>query len=344
MSGFYKYVKNNPRDKGTPETRFAFALGYCDSFVGIYVDWFAQWSQYGQVEKNKKWLYGDPERTWLAAQDVVFPRPLKALGKYGNGYLAGSPYGQADIVQVDNYTKPDDLQRYKVLAYAGWNSMNDTISSALKDYVEAGGTLFISLPHFSTRLDREYKDFEPGDLIGNGNLSRIIGVSVKGRKSLVEHAAFNDDFLSMKKGSSYLTGSSEILADVVLDRNVEVLCTDKSGSPILVREKRGKGSVILLLTWEYPGKESIAPLYKDILRALGTDSLGETFITETGKGKADAANESISNISYSVYPQKIYLLNIDTQQARTFDLHEAGRVQTITLGPVEFREITRFGN
>ena len=49
---FYDFLRANPRAKGTPETKIAFALGNGDAFVGMTTDWFAVWGLHGAANRQ----------------------------------------------------------------------------------------------------------------------------------------------------------------------------------------------------------------------------------------------------------------------------------------------------
>ena len=93
-----------------------------DGFVGMTTDWFAVWGQHKQAETNQNWRCGLPEDTWLRVKDTFFPVPGDALKPYPNYWLAGSPYGQCDVVSIDDESRVSDLSRYALVAFAGWNT------------------------------------------------------------------------------------------------------------------------------------------------------------------------------------------------------------------------------
>ena len=336
MRDFYRYVREHPRVTGIPESRLALVLGHCDSFVGHFIDWLPQWGQFAQARTNANWLYGTPERSWLAAQNVLFPTPAGATGPYANAWLGGSPFGQVDICQIDRLTTIDDLSKYKGLAYAGWNSMNTEITAVLSQYVQQGGRLLICLPHLSTRLDREYRRYDVDDLIGNGNLLALVPVTVKGSKSLATQPTFADKNLTAPAPSVLATLKDERVADVAVGPDAEVLCGTPD-APVVVRFRQGRGEIILLLTWEYPGKPSIAGLYQHLLAEFASSLHGEVYVTETGEAEP-RSGPNTAFIAYATYPDRTYLLNMDTQSPHSFWLHRGTQTSLLTLRPAELRE------
>lgn len=161
---FYDWVKANPRDKGTPETKIAMALGNLDAYLGQNGG-FTVWSQHDSAATNKLWKYGAPENTQALLEDLFFPRPKDLIEPFGNSWLAGTPYGQVDVMQVDDESTAADLRRYDLLVFGGWNTMVPLEKDLLERYVTGGGTLVMSRPELTKRVDRDYKNYTDADLL-----------------------------------------------------------------------------------------------------------------------------------------------------------------------------------
>ena len=162
---FYEWTKANPRDVGTPETKIAMALGNLDAYLGQRGG-FTVWSQHDNCASNSAlWRYGPPENTQALLEDIFFPRPKGLLEPYGNGWLAGTPYGQVDVMNVDDESTIADLRSYDLLVYGGWNTMNAPIRDLLERYVKEGGTVVLSRPELTTRLDRDFINYTDADLM-----------------------------------------------------------------------------------------------------------------------------------------------------------------------------------
>ena len=162
---FYDWVKANPRDRGTPETRIAMALGNLDAYLGQNGG-FTVWSQHDNAAKDPSlWKYGAPEKTQALLEDIFFPRPKDLLGPFGNTWLGGTPYGQVDVMQMDDDSTLADLRRYDLLVFGGWNTMTPHVKDVLERYVMAGGTLVMSRPELTTRIDRDFLGYADGDLL-----------------------------------------------------------------------------------------------------------------------------------------------------------------------------------
>lgn len=162
---FYEWVKANPRDKGTPETKIAMALGNLDAYLGQNGG-FTVWSQHDNAKTNAAlWKYGAPEKTQALIEDIFFPRPKDLVAPFNNGWLAGTPYGQVDVMQIDDESAIADLKRYDLLVFGGWNTMTPHVKDLLERYVNAGGTLVMSRPELTTRLDRDFINYKDVDLM-----------------------------------------------------------------------------------------------------------------------------------------------------------------------------------
>ena len=153
---FYDWVKAHPRDTGTPETKIAMALGNLDAYLGMNGG-FSIWAQHANAATNAPlWKYGAPEHTQCALEDLFFPLAPKAVEPFANRWLAGTPFGQVDVVNVDDDIALADLRRYDLLVFGGWNTMTPQAKDVLERYVRQGGTLVMSRPELTTRIDRDY--------------------------------------------------------------------------------------------------------------------------------------------------------------------------------------------
>ena len=98
-------------------------------------------------------------------QEFFYPHPAAFLAPYNNRFIGGTPYGQVDVAQIDDDSTLADLRRYKLLVFAGWNTMTPHVKDVLERYVEAGGTLVLSRPELTTRVDRDYVNYTDADLL-----------------------------------------------------------------------------------------------------------------------------------------------------------------------------------
>ncbi len=301
VKDFYDWVKAHPRDTGTPETKIALALGNNDSFVGMNHGSFAIWAQHKQAETNLNWKYGASEANWDVVKDVFFPRPKDAIAPYPNNFLAGSPFGQVDIVSVDDEARLADLTRYDLLVYGGWNTMTPHIKRVLAKWVREGGTLVLCLPQLLGTAERKGDAWTAADLVDDGDLRpllpyRVVSCSDDGARFEKAHA---------KGGRGKPFGRREPLVEQV-----------------------GKGRVVLCPSKRFPSEDSaLRATYAETLR---TQARGvKQSVTLTG--------DDAEAISYAVYPHTVYALNVDCQKARTVTING----KEVVFAPGEMKEIPR---
>ena len=307
MKEFFDWTQAHPRAKGTPETPVAFVLGNNDAFVGMDYPAFAVWGQHENAATNTNWKYDRPEKSWIAIQNLAYPMPGNALKPYPNSWLAGSPFGQTDVINIDTEGRLSDLTRYKTLIYVGWNTMAPSILTLLADYVRQGGNLLLCVPHCSTRIDREHAAYTVADLIRDGDLSPLIPVKIRAR---------ND------------AGAFPIAEVELPDDAVKVIQRSPEGLPLALEYASGKGSVRLLTPWLYPGLNTPeSRLFIDQARTL----------LERTPRAATLSGDDRDAISYAVYGETVYLLNIDCVAPRSVTLHHHGRDESLTFAPCEMK-------
>ena len=90
---------------------------------------------------------------------------MHIVAPFRNGWLAGTPYGQVDVMQIDDESTLADLRRYDLLVFGGWNTMTPHVKDVLERYVKGGGTLVMSRPELTTRTDRDFTGYTDGDLL-----------------------------------------------------------------------------------------------------------------------------------------------------------------------------------
>lgn len=280
---FYEWVKANPRDKGTPETKIAMALGNLDAYLGQNGG-FTVWSQHDNAKTNAAlWKYGAPEKTQALIEDIFFPRPKDLVEPFGNSWLAGTPYGQVDVMQIDDDSSIADLRRYDLLVFGGWNTMTPHVKSLLERYVNAGGILVMSRPELTTRLDRDFINYKDADLMA------LFG--------LLPPEGKDDEFIG---------------------------------------KKFGKGHYFLFTGRKFPAttKEGRAA-YEALVRRLASG------VKQTVRLVGDGDAPPPDCITYAVYQNKMYFLNMDTRRERKFAYEMSGRRSEMTLAPCEIKVVER---
>ena len=330
MRDFYRWTKEHPRAEGSPVVDAALLIGNCDGYVGMTHDIFAVFGQHHLAATNANWKCAAPEFTWEDVMEAFFPRPTDALRPFANGWLGGTPHGQLDVVNVDDATTAEQLSRYKVVAFGGWNTMTPKIAAVLREYAGRGGQVALCVPQLSSRVDREFANYAVTDLV-----QAVPGVAVC-PPTLVE------DILMVADGApeflkraypAYLSAKLRV-ADAALSDGVEVVAS-MGKKPYLVKAPFGKGAFWLCLAWDYPAARREVeefPSYRrfrmDFWRMLLTglvDSVRPFRVT----GDVDYVN-------WAVYPDgTIYLLNVDCVGPRSVCVNG----NEVTLSPKEMKEV-----
>ena len=327
---FYEWTKTHPRANGMPEVPAALALGNYDGYVGMTWNTFAIFGQHHLAATNANWRVGAPEFTWEAIMEEFYPRPTDALKPFANGWLGGSPHGQVDVVNIDDALKVEQLKDYKVLIFGGWNTMTEKIAETLREYVSQGGQVVLCTPQLSSRIDREYANYAASDIV-----QAVPGVKVK-------DVFLSEDILMVKSSApeflkaaypAHLSAKLRV-ADVELGENVEIVAT-MGKKPYLVKANCGKGAFWMSLAWDYPAARREAEefpsfrafrleFWKTLCRGLVRES--QPFLL---------GGEDADYINWSIYKDRIYLLNTDCVSPRKVKLNGV----ELELAPKELKEI-----
>ncbi|MBR3777888.1 MAG: leucine-rich repeat domain-containing protein [Kiritimatiellae bacterium] len=327
---FYEWTKTHPRANGMPEVPAALALGNYDGYVGMTWNTFAIFGQHHLAATNANWRVGAPEFTWEAIMEEFYPRPTDSLKPFANGWLGGSPHGQVDVVNIDDALKVEQLKDYKVLIFGGWNTMTGKIAETLREYVSQGGQVVLCTPQLSSRIDREYANYTASDIV-----QAVPGVKVK-------DVFLSEDILMVKSSApeflkaaypAHLSAKLRV-ADVELGENVEIVAT-MGKKPYLVKANCGKGAFWMCLAWDYPAARREAEefpsfrafrleFWKTLCRGLVRES--QPFLL---------GGEDADYINWSIYKDRIYLLNTDCVSPRKVKLNGV----ELELAPKELKEI-----
>lgn len=348
ISDFWDFVKTYGTPEGQPETTVALVKGNYDLSSATINPNFAVGGMYPIAEKNPNWYQGAPERGWKVAQEVFFPKE-PVVGDSVNIQLSGTPYGQVDIVSFacDAVDPAFLAKQYKALLFTGWNTCSDKQYKILKEYVKAGGTLFIGLAQLSTDETRDL-DFPVEKLVNGGDFSELCGFKVLGKSDRLwwATAPIGQDKLGFTFPRRFGTLCTPLANLEITDPELEVLaCDDEVERPVVTLHKYGKGKVYTLTSWSYPGCFDIdlcpgsiskpGGLLGYVYRAIAEENRPMVYITDDGKETGVACRR----VAFSYFPEggKICLLNIDADNEVTFFLHQYGMTDEITLEPGEFR-------
>jgi len=350
ISDFYDFVKEHGTPKGQPESTVAIIKGNYDLSSQSYDN---PNSVIGGARKlaaaNPRWRPGPPEYGWEIVKRVFYPL-LPILGKHHNHFLSGSPFGMVDIVSFakDQITAETLSANYKALLFAAWNTCSNKQYEVLLRFVNDGGTLFVSIPHLSTNITRNYCDFSVSELINGGDVSDLCGVKIKGRGGhfFWATAPHGSDALGFTFPRRFgVIGAHMGDVDITDPAAETLIVDDEQAYPILLRRRCGKGTVYFMNTWAYPGAVNMdegpgstidSPgMVGTIYRHIAAENRGFVWITDDGK----TVGSECEYITYSYFPAsgQICLLNVDFDHPHGFVLHHGDTHERIDLAPGEFR-------
>lgn len=297
------FTEDHPRAKGTPETKIALAMGAYDGYIGQNRADIAPWAQHTNriIHLNEKiniWTCSHPEWTWDRAREVFFP-PSGTIG------VSGAPFGQVDVVGVDDMSRVEDLSRYSLLAFGGWNTMTDHAKRVLERWIANGGTCIMCLPQLSKRVDRDFLNYTLKDLLVP------CGIEIRGFRSVgdIKVAALKN-----------LTG-------------IDVVDTLTDATPLVVKKRIGKGCYYLMLAYDYPGGNGeIGDKWKRLLSSCAK-KVDQKLVLEQENDQ-----DELRFFTSAVYPGKAYVMNLDMHKKRRVKVRVGRGVRTVELAPLEIRE------
>lgn len=362
MKRFLKYSKTHPR-KGRPLVDIAVLQGRfappisglsCANNGGVSGNQFENenfpvWAHYG----NKRWSWGyrQPEKGLHLLERLapgIFLTPLMQDVDNNRKFFSGSPKGEFDFLPVQ--ATADRMGEYPLMLMLDWHTMKADGEDYRKllSYVRDGGTLFTSVPQFTTRTDREFlSDMSDLQLFNGGDLSDLCGVRVVGCDSQeVDGALFCGDWAGyapapcegIRRPNTHEDEDGPCRPAQIELCGAAVLATDRAGRPLLVKHTVGKGQVYLLCTYAYPGHEAL----KTFLPAV-VDRLVATHAETAVRLGGDCDDVYLSVWGEPGCPDKVYLLNTDWTVAgnqKIITLSTATATGTFPVTEGEFREIT----
>jgi hypothetical protein len=286
---FFRFVNTHPR-MGRPVISIGVILGrYAAPFNGFTcideID--ASYSVWGQLGRtDPAWGHRQPEKA-VQVMDVLMPgastHPLRQRFDRQRFFFSGTPYGDFDQVPVE--ANNEFLSRYRLLMHLGWNTMTREDFYNLKQYVSEGGTLFLSVPHFSTHETRDFLNtMDDLALYADGRVRDLCGVNITGRGTrysgqwkTTDPAFAGAVCPPLSRAPSVSTDEDGPchLADVELLDARPVIVDALSQKPLLVEYPLGRGRVYLLTTWAYPGHEELADLSGAVVARLAERHMGE---------------------------------------------------------------------
>ena len=303
---FARFKNLHKRPQGQPEANIGIIHGNLDGWNNHKCPDQKIWGQH----KGEHWKLGLAEENWKYL-DVFFP---------GGYWLSGTPFGQVDIISSD--CQISIMRQYQLLVFLGWHSMTETFLSRLKEYVIAGGNVFLSLPHLDTRIDRG----ENVNLISEKLQKEIFGIKVKEKAGIIQKInRINCEILPGMQKEYKLQDSKALKTEIECFGAQTIAYSGKQ--PFLIQNKLGKGKIYLLLSWNYSGEKCFEIFIKDLLCSLAKNTLPDCEISVEGS----------PSLNYAVYladgkrPKTLYLLeyNPEIDEYPEESLHRKRRLMSL---------------
>ncbi len=362
MQRFLKYSKTHPR-KGRPLVDVAVLQGrFAPPISGLSCannggaadsryenENYPVWSHYG----NKRWSWGyrQPEKGLHLLETLapgVFLTPLMQDVDHNRKFFSGSPRGEFDFLPVQ--ATVDCMGEYALMLALDWHTMkaDGEDYDKLLAYVQAGGTLFISVPQFTTRTDREFlSDMTDLQLYNGGDLRDLCGVRVGERiPDPVDGVSFCGEWADcvvtpyegIRRPNTDEDEDGPCYPAQVELCGAAVVAADRKGRPLLVKHTVGKGQVYLLCTYAYPGHEALKAFLPTVI-----DRLVATHAETAVRLGGDCDDVYLSLWGEPGKPDKLYLLNTDWTVAgnqKMVTVTTATATGTFAVTEGEMREIT----
>ncbi len=377
MADFYDFARHTPRGPAGPIVPICFALGHLDGHRGqrSVMGWHDQychhrpaiWGQLALAKHDFNYLYNDPEAGWDIFYKTVFPMRGDSLAPFHNHRLCGAPFGAADVMCIDEHAPAEALSYYKLIVYTGWNTMEPAIYEKLVEYVRSGGALLMALPHLSTRADRQFWNYSASDLVHGGDLRDLFDVQITGQGRFIlnlqdlgrwphdlfpfydydaEQASQASRRLLPDLRAEALTAEMRVGPEAeplfLADVRGQYQRPSGKGEPVFLRRRLGRGCAYLVAAWDYPGAPGLQPLYRHILQNLLFEHRNpQAYLTDPDLPRP---GEHCDYVFFTVYRDRLCLLNTDCVRNRAVDVWLDGKQTRIDLQPGEFRMLDRKEN
>ena len=216
--------------------------------------------------------------------------------------------------------------------------MNEQVYANIKNYVQDGGRVFMSVPHLTTNETRDFlwNNMEPLNLLKNGDVEDLFGAKISGRGDRLSSIRMVDDLDEPFRVSDYAPPAGPKhppvdLMEVEL-QGAEVVAIDQATEkPVLLRHRLGEGEAYLLLTHDFPGNSWLADFLTPFIRRLANEVPSRVRLEDPSGDVYYTHREEETRVT------RIHLLNTDWTEAGNW------RLCSLWLDGVEVPLIIREG-
>lgn len=334
LADFASWVAKNPRPEGFPRAAVAFMQGRMDGYVGSW-----QTHKWGQ-RLNEDFRIGADERAWNIVNECYEREGWNSRDVNGEYALSGNPpLGTVNIIPYD--IPAEELAKYKILVFLGYNAMDDELYAKLVNYVAEGGIILMAARHLDT-ADSPLQNFTA---YNGGDWTELTGLkALDGRRRMkygVKFTAnpscgwkfhqygsacdpwFTDGGFMMPEFENHGADTLAVGAEVMWEKKFS---TDEC---LLFEHKIGKGSVIFCPSISPVGSPELYPLYMYLVRRAleGVDVYPKVECTD--------------GVRWSCYEDgTVLLLNTEYNVGQEVILHQSPtKSRKIKLSPGEMKVI-----
>lgn len=256
LRDFYDYVTRNPRS-GELSVPLAVVYGNNEFFFWHPDERIAEMEENGNWDRLVwgKWKDCRAEENWRAIDAWLpfSPRQNKRDDKLNLHLFSASPYGGVDIIPYGG-----KYDKYRALAFLGWNTADEKLIPDLTEYVKSGGTVFISYCHLNKtdRIDKPFVYLTEGvETLTGVKISEVI-------QSVGEFCFESGEKIGSKNAISIAKCSLE---------GAKALVRDEAGNCVVTEYILGAGKVYFGLFADYSGERCVTDIMKDILSRIGEE-------------------------------------------------------------------------
>ena len=271
LGDFARWASKNPRPEGFPMAAVAFMQGRMDGYVGSW-----QTHKWGQ-RLNEDFRIGADERAWKIVDQCYEREAWNSRDHNGERDFSGNPpLGTVNIVPYD--IPAEELSKYRLLVFLGFNAMDDALYNKLVDYVSGGGVVLMAARHLDT-ADSPLDGFKP---YNGGDWTALTGLKAKaGSRRMKYGVKFTSNPSCGWKLHQYGTACDPWFTDGgfmmpllenqcadTLAVGAEVMWEKKFNKEecLLFEHKIGKGSVVFCPSVSSVGSPELYPLYTYLVR------------------------------------------------------------------------------
>ena len=270
---FYDYVIRNPRE-GELKNDLAVVYGNNEYFMWHYDNRMAELPE-GDDWDLRLWGKWDAlhHKCWRAI-DAWLPEGDDQHSKcnvLNVNLFSGTPYGGVEVVPYEK-----DYDKYKAIAFLGWNTYEEGFAEKLYNYVAQGGKAYVNYCHFNL-TDRN--DL-PHTFEKTAELQKLLG----------------DYDQTVIEGDGYALLSGKIA-------DAEALFCDENGNVLVWKKQIGKGELYFGAFADYRCPDNKMAVMQDVLRVMAA---------QTAEVTCDNPNICFSRRVTADGKQILHLLNVCT--------------------------------